>query len=102
MYGYCFYLPLFLSEQHVFIELLFIAAHGREDRTSSTYDTFVPNQIHGLQQLIELQQRVKVGSLSVDGALERFSDWQRAQKGVDAIQQVGLLHIVITLRLDLV
>ncbi|KAM9335586.1 B-cell scaffold protein with ankyrin repeats-like [Symphorus nematophorus] len=62
-------------------------ARGREDRTSSTYDTFVPNQIDSLQQLMELQQRVKAGSLTVDGALERFSTCQRVQKGMDAIQQ---------------
>ncbi|XP_022614483.1 B-cell scaffold protein with ankyrin repeats [Seriola dumerili] len=65
-------------------------ARGREDSISSTYDTFVPNQIDGLQQLIELQQRVKAGSLTVDEALERFSDWQRVQKGMDAIQQEKL------------
>lgn len=84
-----------------FTEWLFIAAHGREDNISSTYDTLVPDQVHGLQQLIELQRRVKAGSLTVDGALERFSDWQRVQKGMDAVQQVGLSHNVITLTLDL-
>lgn len=83
------------------IELLSNAARGREDRTSSTHDTFGPNQIHGLQELIELQQRVKAGSLTVDGALERFSEWQRAQKGMDTIQRVGQSHTVITLRLYL-
>lgn len=74
--------------QTVYIELLSIAARGRGDSISSTYDAFVPNKIHGLQQLIELQQRVKAGSLTVDGALERFSDWQQVQKGMDAVQQV--------------
>ncbi|XP_027131322.1 B-cell scaffold protein with ankyrin repeats [Larimichthys crocea] len=68
-------------------------ARGREDGISSTYDTFVPNQIHGLQQLIELQQRVKAGSLTVDEALERFSDWQRVQKGMDTIQQEKLSQL---------
>ncbi|KAM6894211.1 B-cell scaffold protein with ankyrin repeats-like [Lycodopsis pacificus] len=65
------------------------AARGREDSISSTYDTFVPNQTTGLQQqqLIELQQRVKAGSLTVDGALERVGAWQWAQKGMDAGQQ---------------
>lgn len=63
-------------------DLLFIAA--REDRTSSTYDALVPNQMLGPQQLVELQQRAKAGSLAVD----------RTQKGADAIQQV------ITLTLD--
>ncbi|XP_070786161.1 B-cell scaffold protein with ankyrin repeats-like [Enoplosus armatus] len=68
-------------------------AHGREDNISSTYDTFVPNQMHGLQQLIELQQRVKAGSLTVDGALERFGDWQKVQKGMDAVQQEKLSQL---------
>ncbi|XP_040886683.1 B-cell scaffold protein with ankyrin repeats-like [Toxotes jaculatrix] len=68
-------------------------ARGREDSNSSTYDTFVPGQVHGLQQLIELQQRVKAGSLTVDEALERFSDWQRVQKGMDAIQQEKLSQL---------
>ncbi|KAF1380531.1 hypothetical protein PFLUV_G00164820 [Perca fluviatilis] len=67
-------------------------AHGREN-ISCTYDTFVPNQINGLQQLIELQQRVKAGSLTVDGALERFSDWQRVQKGMDGVQQEKLSQL---------
>uniref|UniRef100_UPI0037E7F3EF B-cell scaffold protein with ankyrin repeats-like n=1 Tax=Semicossyphus pulcher TaxID=241346 RepID=UPI0037E7F3EF len=62
-------------------------ARGREGSISSTYDTFVPNQTHGLQQLIELQQRVKAGPLSVDVNLERSSDLQRGQKGTEGIQQ---------------
>ncbi|XP_078147987.1 B-cell scaffold protein with ankyrin repeats-like, partial [Centroberyx gerrardi] len=64
-------------------------ARGR-DSISSTYDTFVPSQTPGLQQLIELQERVKRGSLTMDEALERFSDWQRVQKGMDTIQQEKL------------
>lgn len=74
----------------VFIKMLFIAARQREDSISSTYDTFVPNKIDRLQQLIELQQRVKAGTLTVDEALERFSDWQGVQKSMDATQQVAL------------
>uniref|UniRef100_A0A667ZHF9 B cell scaffold protein with ankyrin repeats 1 n=1 Tax=Myripristis murdjan TaxID=586833 RepID=A0A667ZHF9_9TELE len=62
---------------------------ARGDSISSTYDTFVPSQSPGLQQLIELQERVKGGSLTMDEALERFSDWQRVQKGMDSIQQVA-------------
>uniref|UniRef100_A0A3Q3NQM9 B cell scaffold protein with ankyrin repeats 1 n=1 Tax=Labrus bergylta TaxID=56723 RepID=A0A3Q3NQM9_9LABR len=63
------------------------AARGREDSISSTYDTFLPNQGNGLQPLTELQQRVKAGSLTVDGNLERSSDLQRGQKAVDNIQE---------------
>ncbi|XP_073330743.1 B-cell scaffold protein with ankyrin repeats-like [Pagrus major] len=50
-------------------------ARGREDSISSTYDSFVPSQIHGPPQ------RAKAGSLAANGALERV------QKGTDAIQQ---------------
>ncbi|XP_042368603.1 B-cell scaffold protein with ankyrin repeats-like [Plectropomus leopardus] len=75
------------ADLYSFISTTNKQARGREDSISSTYDTFVPNQINGLQQLIELQQRVKAGSLTVDGALERFSDLQRDQKGMDPVQQ---------------
>lgn len=72
---------------YVSLPFCYSVARGR-DSISSTYDTFVPNQPPGLEQLIELQEKVKRGSLSMDEALERFSDWQRVQKGMDAIQQV--------------
>ncbi|CAJ1086366.1 B-cell scaffold protein with ankyrin repeats-like isoform X2 [Xyrichtys novacula] len=62
-------------------------ARGREDSLSSTYDTFVPNPRNGLQQLIEFQQRVKAGSVSLNGNLERSSDLQRGQKGIDSAQK---------------
>lgn len=48
----------------------------------------MPSPVPGLDELIKLQEQVKKGSLSVDEALERFSDWQRVQKGLDGIQQV--------------
>lgn len=66
--------------------------HG-EDSSSSTYDTFMPSHPPGLEQLIELQEKVKRGSLSMDEALEQFSDWQRVQKGTDAIQQEKLIQL---------
>ncbi|XP_034532567.1 B-cell scaffold protein with ankyrin repeats-like [Notolabrus celidotus] len=62
-------------------------AREREDSISSIYDTFVPNQKNGLQQLTELQQRMKAGSLSVDGNLECSNDLQQGQKGIDSIQK---------------
>ncbi|KAI4905060.1 hypothetical protein NFI96_016037, partial [Prochilodus magdalenae] len=61
---------------------------GRHD-TSSTYDTFVPSQ----DELIRLQEQVKKGSLSMDEALERFSDWQRLQRGLDSLQQEKLQQL---------
>uniref|UniRef100_A0A3B4H5I5 DBB domain-containing protein n=1 Tax=Pundamilia nyererei TaxID=303518 RepID=A0A3B4H5I5_9CICH len=72
-------------------------ARGREGSVSTTYDTFVPNQIDGLQQLIEFQQQVKAGSLTVDEALELFSDWQHVQKDLDAKQQQKLSHLRATI-----
>ncbi|XP_051988069.1 B-cell scaffold protein with ankyrin repeats-like isoform X3 [Xyrauchen texanus] len=54
---------------------------------SSTYDTFMPSQPPGLDELIKLQEQVKTGSLSIDDALDRFNDWQRLQRGMDSIQQ---------------
>ncbi|XP_026865749.2 B-cell scaffold protein with ankyrin repeats [Electrophorus electricus] len=63
------------------------------DSISSTYDTFVPSQPPGLDELIRLQEQVKGGSLSVDEALERFSDWQRLQRGTDTAQQDKLRQL---------
>ncbi|XP_060951811.1 B-cell scaffold protein with ankyrin repeats-like [Limanda limanda] len=71
--------------------LLTKQARGREPSISSTYDNLV--EMHGLQQLAGLQQRVKAGSLTVDEALERFSDWQSAQKGMDATQEEKLTQL---------
>ncbi|KAF4110764.1 hypothetical protein G5714_007795 [Onychostoma macrolepis] len=59
----------------------------QRDSISTTYDTFVPSQPPGLDELIKLQQEVKIGSLSIDDALDQFNDWQRLQKGMDSIQQ---------------
>ncbi|XP_059392191.1 B-cell scaffold protein with ankyrin repeats-like isoform X2 [Carassius carassius] len=59
----------------------------QRDSISTTYDTFMPSQPPGLDELIKLQQEVKMGSLSIDDALDRFNDWQRLQKGMDSIQQ---------------
>ncbi|CAB1452354.1 unnamed protein product [Pleuronectes platessa] len=66
-------------------------ARGREPSISSTYDNLV--EMHGIEQLAGLKQRVKAGSLTVDEALERFSDWQRAQKGMDADQKEKLTQL---------
>lgn len=72
--------------------MLFLSAQGREDNMSSTYDTFDANHIPGLQQLTQLPLRVRAGSLTVEEALERLNDWQRVQKGMNAIQQARLSH----------
>ncbi|CAM4528872.1 unnamed protein product [Leuciscus chuanchicus] len=65
----------------------FIAQARQRDSISSTYDTFVPSQPPGLDELIKLQEEVKMGTLSIDDALDRFNDWQRLQKGMDSVQQ---------------
>ncbi|XP_008296232.1 B-cell scaffold protein with ankyrin repeats [Stegastes partitus] len=57
-------------------DLLLFAARGREDRRTSTYDTFEPNQT--VQQLPE--QRVKSGLLTVDDAAERAVDGRQQEK----------------------
>uniref|UniRef100_A0A3B1IZ82 B cell scaffold protein with ankyrin repeats 1 n=1 Tax=Astyanax mexicanus TaxID=7994 RepID=A0A3B1IZ82_ASTMX len=63
------------------------------DSISCTYDTFMPNQPPGLDELIKLQEQVKKGSLSMDEALDRFTDWQRLQRGLDSIQQEKLKQL---------
>ncbi|XP_072232766.1 B-cell scaffold protein with ankyrin repeats-like isoform X2 [Leuresthes tenuis] len=65
-------------------------ARERGGSLTSTYDTFVPNQMHKLQGLVELQQRVKAGLFIGDGALEN-SD-QQVQRGTDAKQEEKLSH----------
>uniref|UniRef100_A0A8C9QZF0 B cell scaffold protein with ankyrin repeats 1 n=1 Tax=Scleropages formosus TaxID=113540 RepID=A0A8C9QZF0_SCLFO len=68
---------------------------GRGQKSiGSAYDTFVPYQPPGLEELIELQEKVKKGTLTMDEALERFSDWQQVQKGLDDIQQMWMLQNV--------
>uniref|UniRef100_A0A667Z9E0 B cell scaffold protein with ankyrin repeats 1 n=1 Tax=Myripristis murdjan TaxID=586833 RepID=A0A667Z9E0_9TELE len=86
---YCVSVSPFTSTEKNRSQNIFFFTRARGDSISSTYDTFVPSQSPGLQQLIELQERVKGGSLTMDEALERFSDWQRVQKGMDSIQQVA-------------
>ncbi|KAM4536349.1 B-cell scaffold protein with ankyrin repeats-like isoform 2-T2 [Odontesthes bonariensis] len=67
-------------------------AREREGSLTSTYDTFVPNQMHKLQGLVELQQRVKAGLLTGDGALENISDCPQVRKGTDAQQEEKPSH----------
>ncbi|XP_038130731.1 B-cell scaffold protein with ankyrin repeats-like [Cyprinodon tularosa] len=54
-------------------------AQRQEDSVSGTYDTFIPNQKQ-LEQLMELQQRIKSSSLSVAKALNHLSDQQQQVK----------------------
>ncbi|XP_054603519.1 B-cell scaffold protein with ankyrin repeats [Nothobranchius furzeri] len=63
------------------------------NQETSTYDTFVPNQLQGLERLVELQHQVKAGSLTMDQAVGHFRDWQRDQKGVDAKKEEKRSHL---------
>ncbi|XP_066537971.1 B-cell scaffold protein with ankyrin repeats-like [Hoplias malabaricus] len=70
---------------------------------SCTYDTVVLNPAPGLDELIKLQEQVKKGYLSMDEAMDRFSDWQRLQRGLDSIQQEKLQQLrtsIINNRVD--
>uniref|UniRef100_A0A3P9Q5G3 DBB domain-containing protein n=1 Tax=Poecilia reticulata TaxID=8081 RepID=A0A3P9Q5G3_POERE len=61
----------------------------KECSTSATYDTFVPNQMQR-EQLAELQQRIKTGSLSMAKAPNHISDQQQVKKSDVNRQEVGL------------
>ncbi|XP_039613904.1 B-cell scaffold protein with ankyrin repeats-like [Polypterus senegalus] len=69
---------------------------GRDSLTS-TYDTFIPRQPFGLDQLVALQERVKRNSITVDEALEKFSDWQKEQmqRGMDLAQQLFTFLFIV-------
>lgn len=77
-----------LLSKHFNCFVVSIMTARQRDSISSTYDTFVPSQPPGLDELIKLQEEVKMGTLSIDDALDRFNDWQRLQKGMDSVQQV--------------
>uniref|UniRef100_A0A3Q2E8K0 DBB domain-containing protein n=1 Tax=Cyprinodon variegatus TaxID=28743 RepID=A0A3Q2E8K0_CYPVA len=67
-------------------------AQRQEDSVSGTYDTFIPNQKQ-LEQLMELQQRIKSSSLSVAKALNHLSDQQQqVKKGPANNQEVGCFY----------
>ncbi|XP_054907040.1 B-cell scaffold protein with ankyrin repeats-like isoform X2 [Poeciliopsis prolifica] len=57
-------------------------AQKQTGSTSGTYDTFVPNRMQ-LEQLAELQQRIKTGSLSKAKGLSHLSDQQQQQQQVE-------------------
>ncbi|XP_032437895.1 B-cell scaffold protein with ankyrin repeats-like isoform X2 [Xiphophorus hellerii] len=68
-------------------------AQRQEGSASGTYDTFVPNKMK-LEQLAELQQRIKTDSLSMDKALNHISDQQQqVQKSAVNRQEEKLSHL---------
>ncbi|XP_075697609.1 phosphoinositide 3-kinase adapter protein 1 isoform X2 [Rhinoderma darwinii] len=52
----------------------------RERQQSSVYDPFVGMKTPGQRELITLQERVKLGMISVDEAVLEFKEWQLNQK----------------------
>ncbi|XP_056616516.1 phosphoinositide 3-kinase adapter protein 1 isoform X1 [Triplophysa dalaica] len=53
----------------------------REGDMSSHHDSFAGMKTPGQRQLISLQERVKVGELSVEEAVQEFKAWQLDQEG---------------------
>ncbi|XP_061084536.1 phosphoinositide 3-kinase adapter protein 1 isoform X2 [Conger conger] len=51
----------------------------RDRPSSSTYDPYAGMRTPGQRQLISLQERVKVGDLNVDDAVQEFKAWQQNQ-----------------------
>ncbi|XP_077115184.1 phosphoinositide 3-kinase adapter protein 1 [Ranitomeya variabilis] len=52
----------------------------RDRQQSSVYDPFVGMKTPGQRELITLQNRVKLGMISVDDAVLEFKEWQMNQK----------------------
>ncbi|KAM3914017.1 phosphoinositide 3-kinase adapter protein 1 [Leptodactylus fuscus] len=52
----------------------------RQRQQSSIYDPFVGMKTPGQRELITLQERVKLGMISVDEAVLQFKEWQLNQK----------------------
>ncbi|XP_053114195.1 B-cell scaffold protein with ankyrin repeats isoform X2 [Hemicordylus capensis] len=52
-----------------------------------TYTTVKPSIPPGQEELIFLQEQVKIGAISMDKALEKFKQWQNHRSGLEAIQQ---------------
>lgn len=52
----------------------------RDQHESSVYDPFVGMKTPGQRELITLQERVKLGIISVDEAVLEFKEWQLNQK----------------------
>ncbi|XP_008434194.1 B-cell scaffold protein with ankyrin repeats isoform X1 [Poecilia reticulata] len=67
-------------------------AQRQEGSTSATYDTFVPNQMQR-EQLAELQQRIKTGSLSMAKAPNHISDQQQVKKSDVNRQEENPSHL---------
>ncbi|KAM4636556.1 phosphoinositide 3-kinase adapter protein 1 isoform 2-T2 [Discoglossus pictus] len=75
-----------MRKENIYIESVLPLRRGtsikmRRDRPqSSVYDPFVGMKTPGQRELITLQERVKLGIISVDEALLQFKEWQLNQK----------------------
>lgn len=52
------------------------SARPAVDAPSSVYDPYAGMKTPGQRQLISLQERVKVGEITVDEAVQEFKAWQ--------------------------
>ncbi|MEQ2303211.1 hypothetical protein AMECASPLE_014399 [Ameca splendens] len=66
-------------------------AERQEGSVPGIYDTFTPNQMQ-LDQLMELQQRIKSGSLTVGKAVNHFSDQQKQQQEKLSHLRAGIIN----------
>lgn len=70
---------------------------------SSHHDSFAGMKTPGQRQLISLQERVKVGELSVEEAVQEFKAWQLDQEGRSysvRFQQVNKLMVIVKIEWD--
>ncbi|NXA95662.1 BANK1 protein, partial [Melanocharis versteri] len=58
-----------------------------------TYSTVVPKIPPEQEELIHLQEQVKKGAISVDGALDRFKQWQNKKQRLPSTQQEKAHHL---------
>lgn len=56
--------------------MIVLVARPAVEAPASTYDPYAGMKTPGQRQLISLQERVKVGEISVDEAVQEFKAWQ--------------------------
>ncbi|XP_049927822.1 phosphoinositide 3-kinase adapter protein 1 [Epinephelus moara] len=64
------------TSQNKTMEMGYPAARPAVDAPSSVYDPYAGMKTPGQRQLISLQERVKVGEITVDEAVQEFKAWQ--------------------------
>lgn len=72
---------MYFDNNYVFPFIETASIKMRRDRhQSSVYDPFAGMKTPGQRELITLQERVKLGMISVDEAVLEFKEWQLNQK----------------------